>query len=102
MVNRLLESHLSEVEQYFSVTLGAKMYKGCVARLLQQIRCELVVLRCFEEAHVFHECEQGNDLTSKKRVFDYFSQAFILDSLTGFRHRRAMHKHLTKRIEEVN
>src|SRR5512135_1091678 len=98
MVNRLLEPHLSEVEQRFSVTLVAQIYKGCVARFLQQIRCELVVLRCIEEAHVFHECEQGNYLTSKKRVFDYFSQVFILDSQAGFRHRRAMHKHLTKRI----
>ncbi len=35
MVNRLLEPHLSEVEQRFSVTLVAQICKGCVARFPQ-------------------------------------------------------------------
>src|SRR5579859_4171034 len=46
---------------------------------MHKIRCELVVLRFVEDSHFFHECKQGDHLTSNKGVFDNCSHLFILD-----------------------
>src|SRR5258706_7087175 len=47
-----------------------------ISERTHKIRPELVVLRFVEDSHFFHEGEQGDYLTSNKRIFDHFSLVF--------------------------